>query len=79
MKSVEDSDGTERRLARDDIDKIERVCDEIMETDIPIQGSVGDLSPRKRHKYVNQWTASQRRVLGRIQEIESVLTEFDEK
>lgn len=47
---------------------------------MPMEGSASLQSPeRKKHKYVDHWTATQRQVLQRIQEVERRLNDFDEK
>ena len=58
-------------------DRIEKVCDEILNADIPNQSPVRFPSPTKKHKYMNKWSERQVQVLKRIDQIEAKLNMFD--
>lgn len=63
--------------------KLEKFADTILSVDTnnnnqslsPIR--LEQQSPRKRHKYKNEWTILQNRLLSRIEQIEAKLNAFD--
>jgi hypothetical protein len=61
------------------VERIQRVCDQLLDADIPNQSPVRSPSPTKKHGYMNKWTERQIKVLKRIEQIETKLELFDQR
>ena len=62
------------------VEKLEKVCDQILETELPEHSpGRGDTnSPKHKHRYMNSWTERQMKLLRRLDQIEAALNAFDQ-